>query len=70
MFGHISEAGGGSGDRGRMTQAEYLVADPRKMAPLVWGEIHQLLNIILKLGILVLLTVSTLACVVKVKNYS
>jgi hypothetical protein len=32
--------------------------------------IHQLLNIILKLRILVLLLVSTLPYVVKVKNYS
>jgi hypothetical protein len=35
-----------------------------------WGAIHQLLNIILKLRILVLLPVSTLPYVVKVKNYS
>jgi hypothetical protein len=35
-----------------------------------WGAIHQLLNIILKLRILVLLLVSTLPYVVKVKNYS
>jgi hypothetical protein len=34
------------------------------------GAIHQLLNIILKLRILVLLPVSTLPCVVKVENYS
>jgi hypothetical protein len=34
------------------------------------GAIHQLLNIILKLRILVLLTVSTLPYVVKVKNCS
>jgi hypothetical protein len=34
------------------------------------GAIHQLLNIILKLRILVLLPVSTLTYVVKVKNYS
>jgi ABC-type multidrug transport system fused ATPase/permease subunit len=34
------------------------------------GAIHQLLNIILKLRILVLLHVSTLPYVVKVKNYS
>jgi hypothetical protein len=35
-----------------------------------WDAIHQLLNIILKLRILVLLLVSTLPYVVKVKNYS
>jgi hypothetical protein len=34
------------------------------------GAIHQLLNIILQLRILVLLLVSTLPYVVKVKNYS
>jgi hypothetical protein len=34
------------------------------------GAIHQLLNIILQLRILVLLLVSTLLYVVKVKNYS
>jgi hypothetical protein len=34
------------------------------------GAIHQLLNIILKLRILVLLPLSTLPYVVKVKNYS
>jgi hypothetical protein len=34
------------------------------------GAIHQLLNIILKLRILVLLLVSTLPYVVKVENYS
>jgi hypothetical protein len=34
------------------------------------GAIHQLLNIVLKLRILVLLLVSTLPYVVKVKNYS
>jgi hypothetical protein len=34
-----------------------------------WGAIHQLLNIILQLRILVLLLVSTLPYVVKVKNY-
>jgi hypothetical protein len=34
------------------------------------GAIHQLLNIILKLRILVLLPVSTLPYVVIVKNYS
>jgi hypothetical protein len=36
----------------------------------VRGAIHQLLSIILKLGILVLSLVSTLPYVVKVKNYS
>jgi antibiotic biosynthesis monooxygenase (ABM) superfamily enzyme len=36
----------------------------------VWGAIHQFLRIILKLRILVLLLVSTLPFVVKVKNYS
>jgi hypothetical protein len=35
-----------------------------------WGAIYQLLNIILQLRILVLLLVSTLPYVVKVKNYS
>jgi hypothetical protein len=35
-----------------------------------WGAIHELLNIILKLRILVLLPVSTLPFVVKVKNCS
>jgi hypothetical protein len=35
-----------------------------------WGAIHQLLSIILKLGILVLLLVSTIPYVVIVKNYS
>jgi hypothetical protein len=35
-----------------------------------WGAIHQLLNIILKLRILVLLPVSKLPYVVIVKNYS
>jgi hypothetical protein len=35
-----------------------------------WGAIHQLLNIILQLRILVLLLVSTLPYVVKVKNYT
>jgi hypothetical protein len=35
-----------------------------------WGAIHQLLNIILQLRILVLLFVSTLPYVVKVKRYS
>jgi hypothetical protein len=35
-----------------------------------WGAIHQLLNIILQLRILVLLFVSTLPYVLKVKNYS
>jgi hypothetical protein len=34
------------------------------------GAIHQLLNIILKLRILVLLPVSTLPYIVKVKNHS
>jgi hypothetical protein len=37
---------------------------------LCWGAIHQLLNIILKLRILVSLPVSTLPYVVKVKNCS
>jgi hypothetical protein len=36
----------------------------------IWGAIHQLLNIILQLRILVLLPVSTMPYVVKVKNYS
>jgi hypothetical protein len=35
-----------------------------------WGAIHQLLSIILKLGILVLLPVSTMPYVVIVKNNS
>jgi hypothetical protein len=35
-----------------------------------WGAIHQLLSIILKLRILVLLPVSNMPYVVKVKNYS
>jgi hypothetical protein len=35
-----------------------------------WGAIHQLLSIILKLRILVLLPVSIMPYVVKVKNYS
>jgi hypothetical protein len=35
-----------------------------------WGAIHQLLNIILQLRILVLLLLSTLPYVVKVENYS
>jgi hypothetical protein len=35
-----------------------------------WGAIHQLLNIILELRILVLLPVSKLPYVVIVKNYS
>jgi hypothetical protein len=39
-------------------------------ASLNWGAIHQLLNIILQLRILVLLLMSTLPYVVKVKNYS
>jgi hypothetical protein len=37
---------------------------------IIRGAIHQLLSIFLKLRILVLLTVSTLSYVVKVKNYS
>jgi hypothetical protein len=37
---------------------------------IIWGAIHQLLSIILKLRILVLLPVSTMPYVVKVKNYS
>jgi hypothetical protein len=36
----------------------------------VWGAIHQLLNIIFQLRIFVLLLLSTLPYVVKVKNYS
>jgi hypothetical protein len=36
----------------------------------IWGAIHQLLSIILKLRILVLLPVSTMPYVVMVKNYS
>jgi hypothetical protein len=36
----------------------------------IWGAIHQLLNIILQLRILVLLLVSALPYVVKVNNYS
>jgi hypothetical protein len=36
----------------------------------IWGAIHQLLSIILKLRILVLLLVSTIPYVVIVKNYS
>jgi hypothetical protein len=35
-----------------------------------WGAIHQLSSIILKLRILVLIPVSTMPYVVKVKNYS
>jgi hypothetical protein len=35
-----------------------------------WGAIHQLFSVILKLRILVLLPVSTMPYVVKVKNYS
>jgi hypothetical protein len=35
-----------------------------------WGVIHQLLSIILKIRILLLLPVSKLPYVVKVKNYS
>jgi hypothetical protein len=35
-----------------------------------WGAIHQLFSIILKVRILVLLPVSTLPYVLKVKNYS
>jgi hypothetical protein len=35
-----------------------------------WGAVHQLLNIILQLRIIVLLLLSTLPYVVKVKNYS
>jgi hypothetical protein len=41
----------------------------RRRSKAVRGAIHQLLNIILKLRILVLLLVSTLPCVVKVNNY-
>jgi hypothetical protein len=36
----------------------------------IWGAIHQLSSIILKLRILVFLPVSNLPYVVKVKNYS
>jgi hypothetical protein len=43
---------------------------PFSLSDAVWGAIHQLLNIILQLRILVLLLVSTLPYVVKVKNYS
>jgi hypothetical protein len=43
---------------------------PVRTTPLNRGAIHQLLNIILQLRILVLLFVSTLPYVVKVKNYS
>jgi hypothetical protein len=42
----------------------------RSLARPNWGAIHQLLNIILKLGILALLPVSTLLYVVIVNNYS
>jgi hypothetical protein len=47
-------------------------SDPRNPPafPDAWGAIHQLFNIILQLRILVLLLVSTLLYVVKVKNYS
>jgi hypothetical protein len=42
--------------------------DARRLA--TRGAIHQMLNIIFQLRILVLLLVSTLPCVVKAKNYS
>jgi hypothetical protein len=41
-----------------------------KLQVTTWGAIYQLLGIILKLRIIVLLPVSTLPYVVKVKNYS
>jgi hypothetical protein len=47
---------------------------PKKLTffplPEIWGAIHQLLSIILKLRILVLLGVSTMPYVVMVENYS
>jgi hypothetical protein len=46
-----------------------LLPDPAGLSAVARGAIHQLLNIILKLRILVLLPVSTLPYVVKVNNY-
>jgi hypothetical protein len=49
---------------------EQFVCENSSRAMQFRGAIHQLLNIILQLRILVLLLVSTLPYVVKVKNYS
>jgi hypothetical protein len=46
------------------------VMDAMQLSTTAWGAIHQCLRIILKLRILVLLPVSTMPYVVKVKNYS
>jgi hypothetical protein len=55
------------------------LGSPKSLAPehsrgpmekFAWGAIHQFLNIILKLRILVLLPVSNLPYVVEFKNYS
>jgi hypothetical protein len=67
--------GGGGGDTEDGDAAEGYFSPPTKgQSPAMnWtnnrGAIHQLLNIIIQLRILVLLVVSTLPYVVKVNNY-
>jgi hypothetical protein len=53
-----------------MVQSSQHKAKPVFTSQRAWGAIHQLLNIILQLRILVLLPVTTLAYVVKGMNCS
>jgi hypothetical protein len=65
-----SAGGNNSGRAATATSAGAYSSSPYIGQTTSRGAIHQLLNIILKLRILVLLSLSTLPCVVKVKNYS